>query len=107
MYVESGSLIVQSKLLGAKQTLLTIPYNATNHAFWRIRHDAVSGQIVFEVAPANGSAPGAWVQLTSAAWNTGAIPLGAVNFELKGGTWRTEANNPGTVSFDNFKAAKP
>jgi len=107
MYVESGSLIVQSKLLGAKQTLLTIPYKATNHAFWRIRHDAVSGQIVFEVAPANGSAPGAWVQLTSAAWNTGAIPLGAVNFELKGGTWRTEANNPGTVSFDNFKAAKP
>jgi hypothetical protein len=30
-----------------------------------------------------------------------------VNFELKGGTWRIETNNPGTVIFDNFRAAKP
>ena len=54
MYVEAGNLIVQSKLGGAKQTLLTVAYNPVNHAFWRIRHDATNGQIVFEVAPANG-----------------------------------------------------
>jgi hypothetical protein len=72
-----------------------------------MRHDAVSGQIVFEVAPANGSLPGAWSILTSAAWNTSAVPLTSVSFELKGGTWRTEVNNPGTVVFDNFKAARP
>jgi hypothetical protein len=107
MYVEAGNLIVQSKLNGGKQTLLTVAYNATNHAFWRIRHDALSGQIVFEAAPASGDVPGAWVQLTAAAWNTAAIPLTSVNFELKGGTWRFEANNPGTVVFDNFKAARP
>jgi acid phosphatase len=107
MYVESGNLIVQSKLGGVKQTQLTLAYNPVNHAFWRIRHDSVTGQVVFEVAPANGSAPGTWVQLFSQAWNTAAVPLSSVMFELKGGTWKIETNNPGTVAFDNFKAARP
>jgi acid phosphatase len=107
IYVESGNLIVQSKLGGAKQTLLTMAYNPTNHAFWRIRHDAVSGQVVFEVAPASGGVPGAWVQLHAQAWNTSAVPLSTVAFELKGGTWRVETNNPGSTVFDNFKAARP
>ena len=107
MYLEAGSLIVQSKLGGAKQTLLTMAYNPTNHAFWRIRHDALTGQVVFEVAPASAGAPGSWVQLHAQTWNTAAVPLSSVVFELKGGTWRTEANNPGTVIFDNFKAARP
>jgi len=107
MYVESGSLIVQSKINGTKQTLLTVAYNPTNHAFWRIRHDSVTGQVIFEAAPDNAGAPGTWVQLAAQSWNTSAIPLTSVLFELKGGTWRTEANNPGTAIFDNFKAAKP
>lgn len=107
MYVESGNLIVQSKLGGSKQTLLTIAYNPTNHAFWRIRHNSSNGQIVFEVAPADGDVPGTWTQLHAQAWNTSAVPLGSVLFELKAGTWRLEGNNPGTVIFDNFKAAKP
>jgi hypothetical protein len=107
LYVEAGELIVQSKIGGAKQTLLTVAFNPTNHAFWRMRHDPGTGQIVFEVAPANGSAPGEWVQLTSTAWNTSAVPLSSVNLELKGGTWRNEGDNPGTVAFDNFKAARP
>ncbi|HEX3185874.1 MAG TPA: IPT/TIG domain-containing protein, partial [Pyrinomonadaceae bacterium] len=107
MYLEGPNLVVQSKLGAAKVTLLQVAFNPTNHAFWRMRHDAVSGQIVFEVAPANGSLPGAWSILASAAWNTSAVPLTSVSFELKGGTWRTEANNPGTVVFDNFKAARP
>ena len=107
MYVEAGNLIVQSKLNGVKQTLLTVAYNPTNHAYWRIRHNAGNGQVVFEVAPANGDVPGTWTQLHAQAWNTAAVPLGSVLFELKGGTWRIEANNPGTVIFDNFKAARP
>jgi len=107
MYVESGNLIVQSKLGGVKQTMLTVAYNPVNHAFWRIRHDVNSGQVVFEAAPVNGGAPGAWVQLFSQAWNTSAVPLSSVMFELKGGTWRSEVNNPGSVVFDNIKAARP
>jgi hypothetical protein len=105
--VESGNLILQKKIGGTKSTLLTVTFNATNHAFWRIRHDAISGQVVFETAPASGGAPGAWTQLYAEVWNTGAVPLSTVLFELKGGTWRLEANNPGSVAFDNFKAARP
>ncbi|HET6890238.1 MAG TPA: IPT/TIG domain-containing protein, partial [Pyrinomonadaceae bacterium] len=107
MYVEAGSLILQSKLGGTKRTLRTVAFNSTNHAFWRIRHDAASGNIVFETAPAVGDTPGVWTSIHSEAWNTSAVPLSAVSFELKAGTWTTEVNNPGTVKFDNFKAAKP
>jgi hypothetical protein len=87
--------------------LLTIAYNPTNHAFWRIRHTSTTGQVVFEVAPANGDVPGTWTQLHAQAWNTTAVPLGSILFELKAGTWKVETNNPGTVVFDNFKAARP
>jgi phosphatidylinositol-3-phosphatase len=107
MYVESGNLIVQKKIGGAKTTMLTTAFNSTNHAFWRIRHDAISGQVVFEAAPSNAGTPGAWTILFSEPWNTSGVPLNAVTFELKGGTWRIEGANPGTVIFDNFKAAKP
>jgi hypothetical protein len=107
IYVESGNLIVQKKIGGGKSTMLTVTFNATNHAFWRIRHDAISGQVVFETAPASGGAPGAWTQLYAETWNTAAVPLSTVLFELKAGTWRIEGNNPGTVIFDDFKAAKP
>jgi hypothetical protein len=107
MYVEAGSLILQSKIGGAKRTLLTVTFNAASHAFWRMRHDAISGQVVFETAPSNSGTPGTWTQLYAESWNTSAIPLAAVSFELKAGTWRIEGNAPGTVVFDNFKAAKP
>jgi hypothetical protein len=105
-YVESGNFILQSKLGGAKRTLMQIAFNSASHAFWRIRHDAGTGQVVFETAPANGGAPGAWTQIFSEPWNTAAVPLSFVMFEVKGGTWRAESNNPGTVVFDNFKAAR-
>jgi len=62
---------------------------------------------VFEAAPSNAGAPGAWTLLYAEPWNTSGVPLNAVTFELKGGTWRIEGGNPGTVIFDNFKAAKP
>jgi hypothetical protein len=107
MYVEAGNLILQKKIGGTKSTLLNVTLNPTNHAFWRMRHDAISGQVVFETAPSNGGTPGTWTQLYAETWSTSAVPLSAVAFELKGGTWRIEGNNPGTVVFDNFKAAKP
>ena len=54
---------MQKKIGGAKTTLLKTPLNATNHAFWRIRHEAATGRVIFEAAPNSGGAPGAWVQL--------------------------------------------
>jgi len=106
-YVESGSLFLQKKIAGAKAALMTIPFNATNHAFWRIRHDAGLGKVVFETAPSNAGTPGSWTILYSEPWDTANVPLSSVSFEIKGGTWKIESSAPGSVKFDNFKAAKP
>src|SRR5262249_12638820 len=107
IYVESGNLICQQKIGGTKTDLLTIPYNATNHRFIRIRHDSVSGSVIFETATGSGGVPGTWTQRASQAWNTSAIPLASIIFELKAGTWQAETTAPGTIFFDNFRAAHP
>ncbi len=107
IYVEGGSIIFQKRIGGAKVTLLSATYNPTNDRYWRIRHDAASGSVIFETAPNNGGLPGTWTVRFSEAWNTTAVPVNSVLFEIKGGTWQAEANSPGKVIFDNFRAAKP
>jgi hypothetical protein len=107
IYVESGSLRGQKKTDGIKASLFTIPYSTTQHKYLRIRHDAATSNVVFEAAPDAGGAPGSWVQLYSEVWNTSSVPLTNIMFELKGGTYKLEPNPPGTVIFDNLKAAKP
>ena len=57
---------------------------------------------MFETAADNVN----WVVRYSERWDA-AVPLSSINFELKAGTWQAEAVAPGTVIFDNFKAAKP
>jgi len=106
-YFEGGNLFLQKKIGGAKTALLSIPFNAVNHAFWRIRHDSVQGRIVFETAPSNAGVPGTWTQIYAEQWNTAAVPLSSVMFEIKGGTWKVESSAPGSLKFDNFRAAKP
>ncbi len=107
IYVEAGNLILQRRVGGAKATLRTAPYSAVNHRFVRIRHDVTAGNVVFETAPGNGGTPGTWSQVYSEAWDASSIPLASILFELKAGTWTTEANPPGSVIFDNFLAAVP
>ena len=106
VYIESGTLFCQRKAAGAKAMLFSEAYNAVNARFLRIRHDPVSGAAVFEVAPDNAGAPGAWTQIFSETWNA-SISLTGMIFEVKAGTWQSEANAPGTVVFDNFRAALP
>jgi hypothetical protein len=107
IYVEAGNLICQKNIGGTKTTLFTAPYDAVNHRFWQISHNSATGTVTFATAPGSGGVPGTWTQRASEAWNTATVPLAAVTFELKGGTWKAEANAPGKVIFDNFKAAKP
>jgi hypothetical protein len=107
IYVEGGSIIFQKRIGSSKVTLLTAPYNPTNDRYWRIRHESASGKVIFETAPDSGGSPGTWTVRFNEPWNTATIPLGAILFELKGGTWQSEANAPGKVIFDNFRAAKP
>jgi hypothetical protein len=92
---------------GAKVLLWSAPYDTSAHRYWRIRHDAATGSVVFETAPDNAGVPGAWTERYREAWNTGAIPLGSVLFEIKGGTWQAESTAAGKVIFDDFRAAKP
>jgi acid phosphatase len=106
IFVEGGSLIFQERINGVKTTLLTMAYDAAGHRFLRIRHNSSSGSVIFETAPDNNGLPGAWTQRFSKPWGP-SVNLAAIQFELKGGTWQVEANAPGIVIFDNFKAARP
>jgi phosphatidylserine/phosphatidylglycerophosphate/cardiolipin synthase-like enzyme len=103
VYLEQGVFICQSRIGGTKRNLFTAAYDSSAHRWWRIRHDPSTGRVVFETATDNVS----WVVRYSEPWDVGAVPLSSVIFELKGGTWQPESVAPGTVVFDNFRAAHP
>jgi hypothetical protein len=107
IYVEEGIFICQSRIGGTKLNLFTAAFSPVTHRYWRIRHDSTTGSVVFETASDNGGVPGAWTIRSTATWNTSAVPLSGVRFELKAGTWQPEPIAPGVVIFDNFRAAKP
>ncbi|MFL6213183.1 MAG: IPT/TIG domain-containing protein [Blastocatellia bacterium] len=108
IYEEAGVLYIQKRLGGgAKVTMWSGAYDATQHRYWRIKHEAASNSVVFETAADNGGTPGAWVERWREAWSTAFIPLGNVLLEIKGGTWQSESGTPGKVIFDDFKAATP
>lgn len=104
-YVSNGSLVCEQKIAGTKTSLATITYNPVAHQFLRIRHESAAGNVIYETAPNNNGVPGPWLQQFVGTWNTTAVPVTSVLFELKAGTSFTESNPPGTVIFDNFKAA--
>ncbi|HZI87559.1 MAG TPA: hypothetical protein VFD48_12045, partial [Pyrinomonadaceae bacterium] len=103
LYVSNGNLVGEYKIAGTKVTLFTITFDAVNHRYLRIRHQA--GSMIMETAPAGGSAPGSWTQRYSQMWSS-AISVTAIRFEMKGGTSVAEANAPGKVIFDNFMALR-
>ncbi len=107
IYIEAGGLICQKRINGTKVNLFTATFNPVSHRYWRIRHDVASGTVVFETASDNGGVPGLWAERFREGWNATLIPLTSVQVELKAGTWQAEANRAGTVSFDNFRLAKP
>jgi hypothetical protein len=107
IYVEEGVLICQSRIGGTKRNLFTAAFNSLSHRFWRIRHDQSTGHVVFETASSNPLLSGSWTAHYSEPWNNAAVPVTSVMFELKAGTWQVESIAPGTVVFDNFRAARP
>ncbi|HET6854716.1 MAG TPA: IPT/TIG domain-containing protein, partial [Pyrinomonadaceae bacterium] len=107
IYVEEGVFICQAKIGGAKRTLFSSAYNSAVHRYWRIRHDLSTGNVVFETASDNPGLPGSWIVRYTEPWNNASVPLATIVFELKAGTWQPEPVAPGTVVFDNFKAARP
>ena len=107
IYVEEGVFVCQAKIGGTKRNPHTAVYNPFSDRYWRIRHDQATGDVVFETASDNGGAPGSWTQRHRERWDVSSVPVTAVIFELKAGTWQPESASPGVVVFDNFKAARP
>ncbi len=106
IYVEEGIFICQSRIAGGKQNLFIAAYNPTTHRYWRIRHEAATGKVVFETATDDSGTPGPWTIRYSEPWNTASIPLGALLIELKAGTWTPETSAAGLVLFDNFRLVR-
>jgi len=88
---------------GTKTTLFSTTYDSTNHRFWRITNTS-TGAVTLDTAPGSSGVPGTWTQQYSEIWSS-SIPTTGIYFEVKGGTFQTEANAPGKVIFDNFQAA--
>lgn len=99
IYVKHGTLFGERRTSGTvTTTLFSIPYDATAHRFWRIRHNA--GMVTLDTAPGSSGVPGTWVQRFTQTWHS-AIPVTSVLFEFRAGTG-SQQTNPGTAIFDNF-----
>jgi hypothetical protein len=92
--VEGGKLYLQSKVGGRKNSI-DIPYSATRHRFWRLRHEASENQMLWETS-ADGQT---WETLRKL---TPQIPLAGLHVYLGAGTYLSETN-PGAAAFDNFR----
>lgn len=103
VFAEDGSLSFEKKIAGVK-TKTSIMFDPVQHAFWRIRHDASSDELVWETAPNSGGVPGNWTERQRMARQ---LTITAIRVELKAGTFQSEANAPGTVRFDNLLVTTP
>lgn len=89
-----GTLYFQDQV-GSSSGAATIAYSATQHRFWRIRHDPATDQVVFETSPDRS----AWTVQRVVARQ---LPLTAMRVELSAGTYESWAS-AGTAIFDNFQ----
>src|SRR5919206_1521322 len=97
LFEEAGLLYFEKKINNVK-TNFSIAFDPVQHAFWRIRHDTATDEMVWETAPDAGGAPGSWTERKRMARE---LPITATYIELKAGTWQPESS-PGTVSFDDL-----
>jgi hypothetical protein len=73
----------------------SVTFNATQHRFWRIRHDQSTDSILFETST-NGQA---WTVRRTVARQ---LPITSLRAEISAGTWQA-VGAPGTAIFDNFR----
>ena len=99
VWINNGTLAFERKIANVNATLWSAPYDPSQHGFVRIAH--VGTDVVFSTS-ATGS-PRSWTVRYAAAWNTAAIPLSSIKFELKEGS----SGGGGYALFDNFVAERP
>jgi endonuclease/exonuclease/phosphatase family metal-dependent hydrolase len=102
MFEEQGLLYFEKKINNVK-TNFSIPFDPVQHAWWRIRHDTATDEMVWETASDAGGAPGPWTERKRMVRE---LPITATHIELKAGTWKEETN-PGTIVFDDLLAVRP
>jgi tartrate-resistant acid phosphatase type 5 len=90
---KGSSLFLESRINSAT-TEVILTYDAVQHRFWRLRHDAAADTIVFETSPDNAN----WTARRSVARQ---LSLAAVQIELIAGTTGS-VPAPGAAVFDNF-----
>src|SRR2546423_3255431 len=90
---QSGQIFFQDTVGGAKHST-GITYNATQHHYWRIRHNGATDQILFETSSDNVN----WTTQRAVARQ---FSISALRVELDAGT-SGAVNAPGTAKFDNF-----
>jgi hypothetical protein len=101
-----GVIIARRRVAGVNTDLLNIAYNATTHAWFRIRHQSSDNSIHFETAPSSASdppAPGDWTDRASETFSgslsvkSGKIAIGAALFSADA--------SPGAAFLDGFNTA--
>ena len=96
--VEDGMLYFDRCTAGAR-AVSGIPYSATNHRWWRIRHDSATNRLHFEVS-GNGTS---W---TSQRNDAVSFAVSSLRMEISAGTGTTVASTL-SAQFDNFSLVRP
>lgn len=95
--VENGTLYCQSKVNGVKSPK-RIPYNASQHRFWRLRHDPATKLLLWETSADKVT----WI-INNA--ETPQVPLTNLYVTLSAGSYQL-IKQPGTAVFDNFQLVR-
>jgi hypothetical protein len=98
MLEEGGQLIAQVTTAGTSKAVGSVLYDATQHAWWRIRESG--GSVFWETAPDGKS----WTTLVMTA--VPAFGLDVLDVSLVGGTWEAEAS-PGKAVYSSLNLPPP
>jgi hypothetical protein len=93
---EIGQTLYCHKIIDGSYTEVAhVTYNATNHAWWRIRES--SGTIYFDAAPDSNGQPGTWSNIGSCA-----NPFSITEIYLEVSAYADNVASPGYMAIDNF-----
>lgn len=98
-WVAGGNIQTRSRVAASNSNQDHGPFSFTTHTYWRIRHDALTDEIVWEYS-ANGSS---WTELRRLARP---FAITALTAYLSGGTGASMAS-PALVKFDDFSLRIP
>ena len=106
-FIILGPNVKLQRVLGGTAINLIAPfaYNATSMKFLRIRHDPVSGNVVFETAPAGAgdpNQPGSWSIRYQEPWS-GGITLNSMKVEVRIGTATADPVSSGILGRGQFQ----